>query len=356
MDPIAHTLVGATLAESGLKKWSAYATTTLVIGANLPDIDVVANVGGLDASLYFRRGWTHGILALLVLPLVLAATVWLWHHWRGQHQQHAPQFRWSAIVALSFVAVWSHPLLDWLNTYGVRLLMPFDERWFYGDSLFIIDPWFWLLAAVGVVLARSHSSGAIVGWCLLGCLTTAVVIITDQLPLAAKLGWFLGLAAIAGLRWHSRVRELTTVAARTGLVALIIYIGVLYGLARLAEARVAAQFQTPREVQANPVPGVPFSHRLVLVYDDHYRIVSTQGEILDFPREEPNLVVRQAMQMDSIRGFVTWMRYPVWETEESEDHWTVRFWDLRYIAPGETPAGIGFAQVEVARPEKIQSE
>jgi len=41
MDPIAHTLFGAALAESGLKNRSRYATATLLIGANLPDIDVV---------------------------------------------------------------------------------------------------------------------------------------------------------------------------------------------------------------------------------------------------------------------------------------------------------------------------
>jgi hypothetical protein len=75
MDPIAHTLFGATLAEAGLKKLSRYATPTLLIGANLPDIDGVANLWGSDAALYFRRGWTHGKIGMLVLPLVLAAGI-----------------------------------------------------------------------------------------------------------------------------------------------------------------------------------------------------------------------------------------------------------------------------------------
>ncbi len=30
--------------------------------------------------------------------------------------------------------------MDWLNSYGVRLLMPFSNRWFYGDALYIVDP------------------------------------------------------------------------------------------------------------------------------------------------------------------------------------------------------------------------
>ncbi len=72
MDPIAHTLAGAVLAETGLKRVSRYATTTLLIGVNLPDIDGIAKFRGPDASLYVRRGWSHGILALVVLPLLLA--------------------------------------------------------------------------------------------------------------------------------------------------------------------------------------------------------------------------------------------------------------------------------------------
>ena len=66
MDPIAHTLFGAALAESGLKNRSRYATATLLIGANLPDIDVVSGLWGSDEELYFRRGMTHGILALVL--------------------------------------------------------------------------------------------------------------------------------------------------------------------------------------------------------------------------------------------------------------------------------------------------
>src|SRR5437867_3457187 len=42
MDPICHTLVGLCLADSGLKRRTALGTATLVIAANLPDVDVLA--------------------------------------------------------------------------------------------------------------------------------------------------------------------------------------------------------------------------------------------------------------------------------------------------------------------------
>ena len=34
----------------------------------------------------------------------------------------------------------THPLLDYTNSYGLRPFLPFSDRWFYGDSVSIIDP------------------------------------------------------------------------------------------------------------------------------------------------------------------------------------------------------------------------
>jgi len=38
------------------------------------------------------------------------------------------------------VAVLSHLLLDWTNVYGVRLMLPFNTKWYRLDSTDIIDP------------------------------------------------------------------------------------------------------------------------------------------------------------------------------------------------------------------------
>jgi len=352
MDPLAHTLLGATLAESGLKRRSRYATATLLIGANLPDIDAVANFWGADFALHSRRGMTHGVLAMVALPLALAAGVWCWHRWRGSTPPavDAARFRPRAIVALAFLGVLSHPALDWLNTYGVRLLMPFDGRWFHGDTLFIVDPWFWLLAAAGVVLARSASSSAVAGWLLLAALATWLVVTTEVVGSGVKIGWVVGIAAIAALRWRARERAAHEAFARAALASLALYIGVAFGFARFAESALARQFASAREMQANPVPGVPWSHRVVVVEPDLYRIVTREGAVFTLPRREPDAIVRAALAQESVRGFATWMRYPHWTVEERPDRWIVRFQDLRYQGPDIPNArGIGFAEAEVPK-------
>lgn len=354
MDPLAHTLFGAALAETGLKRTTRYATFTLIVGANLPDIDVIAHAVSFDTALYFRRGWSHGIVALIVLPLLLTGGVWLWNRWRERQATQGPPFRLGAILGLSYLGVISHLFLDWLNTYGVRLLMPFDGRWFYGDTLFIIDPWFWLLAAVGVVLARSDRVSALVGWALLGTLTTLLILTSDFVPTAVKTFWLLGLAGVVIMRWKRRSPAAAQTVTRVGLATLVLYIGTVYGLARIAESHIQGQYPEAREVQSNPLPGRPHTHRMVVVEDDHYHIIQGNGEIQTVPRQRPNAVVQKAMEHESVQGFMTWTRHPWWEVETTDAGWRVRFYDLRYVEPGQAREGIGFAEVEVPR-ENVQT-
>lgn len=152
MDNLCHTLVGAALAETALRGRTAMATATLVIGANLPDIDVLAIPFGHGID--FRRGHTHGVLALVVLPFLLAAIMRVWYKRRGRKLDEPPfHFGWT--VALGAIAILSHPFLDWMNTYGVRWLMPFDSTWYSAESLFILDPLLWIVLGFGVWASRT---------------------------------------------------------------------------------------------------------------------------------------------------------------------------------------------------------
>ena len=73
MDNLCHTLAGAALGEAGLKHKTALGVATLIIASNLPDIDVA--VFATDTlAMSFRRGWTHGVLSMAVLPAVFIAT------------------------------------------------------------------------------------------------------------------------------------------------------------------------------------------------------------------------------------------------------------------------------------------
>ena len=76
MDNLCHTLAGAALGKAGLASRTRYGMATLMVSANLPDIDVAVFLTD-TLPMSFRRGWTHGILAQLTLPIALAGVVWL---------------------------------------------------------------------------------------------------------------------------------------------------------------------------------------------------------------------------------------------------------------------------------------
>ena len=131
----------------------------MVIGANLPDVDALVYLSGNGTTaLALRRGWTHGVLAMVVLPILLATIMTVGRtRDRRSARARATGYRSSRRSCYSSpaISIWTHPLFDLLNTYGVRLLMPFSSRWFYGDTLFIVDPWVWLGARRRVRSSRS---------------------------------------------------------------------------------------------------------------------------------------------------------------------------------------------------------
>ena len=111
---------GATLAQTLLRNSAAaMAVPAGVLAANAPDVDAVTMFVSRDMSLGFRRGWTHGVLAMAVLPLVLTvpARARPGGGAVGAGRRHGR----GHCCRLTSARVLGHPLLDWLNTHGVPL-------------------------------------------------------------------------------------------------------------------------------------------------------------------------------------------------------------------------------------------
>ncbi len=119
----------------------------LVIGANLPDIDATCTIYGIE-GLAMRRGLTHGPIAWVILPLPARGHIVVVRPLAGETRKAAGRttpgtFRLAVRAELHRHAS-AYPLFDWFNNHGIRFLEPFSHRWFYGDTLFIIDIWLWL--------------------------------------------------------------------------------------------------------------------------------------------------------------------------------------------------------------------
>src|SRR5262249_45746533 len=124
-------------------------TWTAVIASNLPDIDIVTQFGGTTTYLDYHRGFTHTIVGTPILSLALAAVIYAAVY--GFRSFKSAVFGRYFLIAL--ISMSTHPLLDWANNYGIRPFLPYSGQWYYGDTLFIIDPILDLLLLIGIVFS-----------------------------------------------------------------------------------------------------------------------------------------------------------------------------------------------------------
>lgn len=347
MDPIAHTLTGAALAATGMRRATPLATAALLVGTNLPDIDALTMFAGDYLALAHRRGWSHGVLAWAVLPLVLTGGLLLWDRLvRRRRDTAIDPARAGPLLLLSTLAVFTHPALDWLNNYGIRLLMPFDGRWFYGDALFIIDPWLWLILGGLAFLIWSRCWQSLFAWGLFWSATTWLVITNPLSPVWTGYLWCLGLVFILAVRaWRASGAGEKT--ARLVVVIAVAYMSANAVASSLAENRVRQQMialgnADVEEVMVGPVAANPFSGSVVVATGKSYLLGHWRwlpSPALDLaaagvPRNMDDPAVIAAAGQLPARRYLSWSRFPYAQVEHRDGGYRVRFLDARYSAFG----------------------
>jgi inner membrane protein len=291
MDNVCHTLVGAVCGAAGLNLRTRFGAAALMISANLPDVDVFVFATNTP-WISFRRGWTHGIAAQLMLPLVLTAAFVLLDRFKRPRGSGGDRpFNAGWLLLLAYIGLYSHVFFDYLNTYGVRLATPVSWRWFYGDAVFIVDPLLWLILGVGL--------------------------------------WLTG----------TRGRPLP---ARAALLATAGYVVVMVVSAHVARGIVENIWREthgvePRAVMAGPRPFSLFSREVIVDAGDHYewgtaslwrRAVTFDPERV--PKNDKRPEVAAARRDDNIRAFLIWSRFPYWTIESRPDGMLVTVSDMRF--------------------------
>ncbi|MEZ5292997.1 MAG: metal-dependent hydrolase [Vicinamibacterales bacterium] len=299
MDPVCHTLTGLAMGQAGLKRRTPLALVTLALAANAPDIDV--GVFATDTlAVSFRRGWTHGPLAMVVLPVALAAIVATADRLvRRRRRPHAAPAVPAQLLLVAALGTWSHPLLDYLNSYGIRLLMPFSARWFYGDALYIVDPWLYLLLGGGLV------------------------------------------AAAVALRRGGDGRR----AARVALGAAGLYVALMFGSGLWARQAVAAGLaragRPASRFMVTPVAVNPFRREVLVDLGDRYEkgfvafaptpVFRPAGYGVDVGADHP--AARAAAATERGRQFLAWSRFPFFVVDTTPAGTVVTINDARYSGP-----------------------
>jgi inner membrane protein len=303
MDNLTHSLIGAALGQAGLKRKTGLAMPALIIGANIPDIDAACLLWlqGME-HVGFRRGITHGPPAIVLLPLLLAGGLWWFDQWqerRGTRPDGRLPVNFKWLFLLSLIGCLSHPLFDWFNNYGVRLLEPFSSQWFYGDTLFIFDVW--IIAALG-------------------------------------LGIWLSLRRERAAR--RRIRETGTRPAKIALAATALYVLANLGISSMAVSSYPEAEDGSAQLVVANVPPLAFWQRDMLVgsrnswrrvsfsllggYSDEAPL-SRSGDCDVWPDTAALSVGNPAL-----RAFLFWSRMPYVERDDGPKGARLRFRDARF--------------------------
>jgi inner membrane protein len=373
VDNLTHSLVGLAAAKAGLGRLSPYATFVCVAAANLPDIDIIALAGGPAFYLRHHRGITHSIVGTLALavafPLLFYAAERVWAGARGRDSR--ARLKWLLVCSLLLST--SHPLLDWTNSYGVRPFLPWDGRWIYGDLLFVIDPWVWLVLG-GACFLLAKTRRGVAGWGALALVITVLffrVVWRSSAGFTTSLGvpvwafylWCAGLAAFLILRRMGVGGRLGRGVAAGALALVVLYcVALSFVQARaLREGEVAARELATHvdervlRVAATPLLADPSTWRCLAENERSsmrfdLRLGHPVGElsrglpIFRKPSGEEARLVGLASEDADARVLLDFARFPVASVKRADSGgWVVQFADLRFNEPGVGARPGGFA-------------
>ncbi len=276
-----HTFVGFAVAKTGVEKWAPYATATAVIAANLPDIDSFAGLWGTAAYLDHHRGFTHSLIGVPVLAFLLSAVMYFFseNFWKT--------------YAVALIAMATHPALDYLNPYGLRPFLPFSAKWYYGDAVFIIDPYLDALLLSGVIvgLLKPQTRRVAAGISLV----IAVVYIGIRIEL------------------HSMATtELRNTLPQTGLVRMKAVLPQMLSL-RMWEGVI----ETDQAIVRGPV---------VVLRPP----VDIDAEAITMTRTPSSKVITRAATASSAAALLRFARFPVTRVEQLPSGYGVTFLDFRF--------------------------
>ena len=361
MDNLTHSLVGLTAAKAGLERLSPGATLLCVLAANAPDADIVVLAfGDRWDFLQHHRGITHAIVGVItlaiLLPLIFYSVDRVWSRFRNR----PPSVRLKGLLLASFIVSATHPLLDWTNNYGIRFLLPWSGKWSYGDLVFIVDPYLWLILGGAAFLLTTRTRFLKFVWAAIAAVLTFLIVASPRSnmlphPWLIAILWLVALATLivlffkrAGERWSGRI-------AFTAFALVLCYWTFLAfaharALARGTEAatRLAtARGETVGRVAAMPRLANPFRWDFVFDTDRAtYRFIvdvkndATTSDAVRYekPSGELKAALDSIAQQKPVRVFLGFARFPVLQLEDPDcvSATLVQLADLRYTEPGQS--------------------
>jgi inner membrane protein len=146
MDSLTQIALGAAVGTAVLgRKVGPRAALWGAVCGTLPDLDVLIPYGDPVRDFTFHRAESHSLFWLTLASPVVA--------WLIARLNRGAGTSFREWLALAWLALVTHPLLDAFTVYGTQLLLPFSDYPVGVGSVFIIDPLYTVPLLVGVIAA-----------------------------------------------------------------------------------------------------------------------------------------------------------------------------------------------------------
>ena len=151
MDPITHAVVGVSIAVLCGEPiaLSNPALLGCIAGAVIPDSDIIMQFKGSFSYLKSHRGFSHSIPMMFIYAIFITSAIVMLFD----------STLWTKIISFTLLGCFSHILLDITNSYGARIIAPFNQKRITFDLLLVYDPILIILSALIIL----PSTRAIIG-------------------------------------------------------------------------------------------------------------------------------------------------------------------------------------------------
>jgi inner membrane protein len=147
MDPLTHAVVGIAASRAGLNKMTRLATPMLIVSGVAADLDWLTVLFGPREFLEGHRTITHSLIGTAAIAILIG----LFFTIAGRKHTSSP-IKFSRALLVCSVGAALHVILDITNSYGVKLLWPFNEKWYAWDSVAQFDVIILVILAAGILL------------------------------------------------------------------------------------------------------------------------------------------------------------------------------------------------------------
>jgi inner membrane protein len=289
LDNLTHTLAGLVVADAA---WMLYtrrsaavgsqaglrnaALTTSALASNAADLDFLYTgiTPGQLGYLLHHRGHTHTLLAVVPIALFCVALVALGLRMRGLR---LPASAYKFLLGLAGLACLLHVAMDFGNNYGVHPFWPLDNAWYYGDAIFIVEPW--LMITLGG-MAIGQSTSGVLRASLLTCLGGLLLLAWSSELAGPVLASLLSLCTLLWVAWLWRAAPRRRLIS--GAIALVLLWSSLLGTRQAARASVRELLEHDPALPlislvSTPAPGNPLCWWVSAVQYSERRYVIRQA-------------------------------------------------------------------------------